>query len=213
MLHVWTQLLAGQTMYPMFVLTGPGISALPSPLIQWEVGISQLKVKRSQSHYRHMLTKIEAWRLPCKMVAYLDADAFAIRSPDRIFDRCNRSQFCAVQDQGIADQSYFNAGVLVLRPSYHEYKRIRSFVNRVFINEFSEQGVLNRAYANHWKRLPIRYNRMHLANGGLYKQNDIIIHEKLDSMPIHLHHTLLSRIHPPNISTPRYNSQLLPARR
>ena len=85
--------------------------------------------------YKEQYTKLHAWSLPCRQVAYFDYDGFPLRNMDTIFDECGDAPFCAVADTMTPINPkyrgrYFNGGVLVLRPSATTYAHLLSEADR-----------------------------------------------------------------------------------
>ena len=147
--------------------------------------------------YREQYTKLHAWSLPCRQVAYLDYDGFAVRNMDSIFDECGTSPLCAVADTMTPINpkyrgKYFNGGVLVLRPNNGTYEQLlreaEADAKAKRARWFAEQGFLNQRYRGQVKLLPNGYNVMgaSLERGlkqeqwrRMHPERDFFVHEKV----------------------------------
>ena len=137
--------------------------------------------------YKEQYTKLHAWSLPCRQVAYFDYDGFPLRNMDTIFDECGDAPFCAVADTMTPINPkyrgrYFNGGVLVLRPSATTYAHLLSEAEVDARGRrarwYAEQGFLNTHYRN-WSHLPAGYNVMGVSVGQrVQPARDYFVHEK-----------------------------------
>ncbi|GAB5364272.1 hypothetical protein AAMO2058_000955600 [Amorphochlora amoebiformis] len=125
------------------------------------------------------LTKLRAWSLAerYKKIVYIDADAIAIRNPDKLFDisLSKTNPFAAAPDLFPPDK--FNAGVLVLRPDLEVFGAL---LRRVGGNAISydggDTGFLNHCFPDwfHWpreNRLSFGFNAQRTLHWFTYKNN------------------------------------------
>eukprot|EP00466_Bigelowiella_natans_P006512 jgi/Bigna1/135215/aug1.28_g9923 len=143
---------------------------------------------------RGFFTKLEAWRLPCTRVIYLDTDILAVGNPDVLFELAqggSRPDFLfAVQDSQPHMQGHApipNTGVMVLKPDIRVYARIvetLSAASATPLHEmpFYEQGFIGKFFAGKWVQLPAKYNFcVRYLNRPLYqdirhRDNKVFIH-------------------------------------
>mmetsp|Transcript_28955 Transcript_28955/g.46484 ORF Transcript_28955/g.46484 Transcript_28955/m.46484 type:complete len:289 (+) Transcript_28955:184-1050(+) len=118
---------------------------------------------------RGFFTKLEAWRLPCTRVIYLDTDILAVGNPDVLFELAqggSRPDFLfAVQDSQPHMQGHApipNTGVMVLKPDIRVYARIVETLSAsatpLHEMPFYEQGFIGKFFAGKWVQLPAKYN-------------------------------------------------------
>lgn len=175
---------------PHRLLHGPRAQVHPYKL---DVIKSSVRSPRMQRHYESMYTKFEAWRLPCRQVAYVDYDVLTLRSPDRIFDECGYAPFCAVQG-GRSDQRYFSGGVFVMRPDNRSFSAFMTALHSDELHgishEYAEQDLLNEMYPD-WKALPTHYNVQGVGAGRSWDENATVwMHEKYWKLPAATAHKL-----------------------
>jgi len=144
------------------------------------IPVDLLQAKTDQPQYRYTRTKFEVWKVtPCRQVLLVDLDSVFIRDPALVFDHCPPEHpLCAVHDQGMPERpSYFNAGVLVLRPSLDMYKRLNRASMSGTSHTFPEQDTLNEFP---WHPMPVKCNLMAACCHGKITWGDtIIVHEKI----------------------------------
>ena len=135
------------------------------------------------ARYKFMRTKFEAWNLmQCKQVLWVDLDTIFVRDPALVFHFCPPTQdVCAVWDQGMADNpQYFNAGVMVLRPSERTYHKLNNLSMHGPPDSFGDQDTANKLFRGKWHRMPIQCNLMHYTrHKHIDWKNTIIVHEKI----------------------------------
>ena len=115
--------------------------------------------------YRLVHTKLHAWALPCRQVAFLDYDGVALRKLDAVFDACGADEaLCACQDRVVTKRAGLrlpNAGMLVLRRNTTAHRLLIAAAadeaRRGRQRLYFEQGFLNTKYPR-WKELPIGFN-------------------------------------------------------
>mmetsp|Transcript_18960 Transcript_18960/g.26415 ORF Transcript_18960/g.26415 Transcript_18960/m.26415 type:complete len:445 (-) Transcript_18960:33-1367(-) len=138
---------------------------------------------------RGFFTKLEAWRLPCQRVVYLDTDILVVRNPDNLFDlsECRpKAEFFAVPDsQPHMDGTKRtpNTGVMILKPNLETYCTMRKKLREApALHDLPsyEQGFLGDFFPA-WAELSPEYNFcIRYANRPLYKdvrrESAVIIH-------------------------------------
>lgn len=116
--------------------------------------------------YRFVHTKLHAWSLPCKQVAFLDYDAVPLRNLDSVFDECGQdAELCACHDQVTPKRPGLrlpNAGMLVVRANNESMQRwlvdsAESEFATGHVRMHAEQGFLNSFFPN-WKAVDAGYN-------------------------------------------------------
>jgi hypothetical protein len=116
-------------------------------------------------HYQHVYAKFHLWELTeYDQVMYLDADCLVVNNPHSAFEKCQG--FCAVRDEYIHKthanrglSSYFNVGVMVIKPSLDVYKEMIKRVSALKANpKFPEQDLLNDYYDKKWTSLGYEFN-------------------------------------------------------
>ena len=139
-----------------------------------------MEAKTDQPQYKYMRTKFAVWKVaPCRRVLYVDLDSVFIRDPALVFDYCPPSfPLCAVHGQGMPGKmSYFNAGVMVLRPSLVMYNLLNQASIHGKSHTLAEQDTLNEFP---WHPMPVKCNLMLLCCRGRIEWADTIIaHEKI----------------------------------
>ena len=193
MLQLWLRRMRRFTALPIVVMH----ANVPSPrrlmnatalrLQLHRVGLLVVDPPGTLPWYKEQYTKLHAWSLPCRQVAYFDYDGFPLRNMDTIFDECGDAPFCAVADTMTPINPkyrgrYFNGGVLVLRPSAITYAHLLSEAEVDARGRrarwYAEQGFLNTHYRN-WSHLPAGYNVMGVSVGQrVQPARDYFVHEK-----------------------------------
>lgn len=102
-------------------------------------------------------TKLHLWRLTdYKKITYLDADAYALRNVDELFDfPKNGQQIAAAPDMGWPD--CFNSGMFVFYPKQQTYDALLAFSQSHESFDGGDQGLLN-DYFPDWDRISFSFN-------------------------------------------------------
>ena len=139
-----------------------------------------LKSTGVSPHYERMLTKLHIWNMTeFDRIAYFDVDRIFMHDPSSLFDLC-KTNFCAVQDHGITNRKYFNAGFFVTTPSLETFKMLYALREKANNRGLAEQDMLNDVFSD-WTALPAEYNLMpkgFIPTIRTSLQNAISIHEK-----------------------------------
>ena len=134
--------------------------------------------------------KMRCWQVDASILCWIDADMLVIKNMDDIFDLlpsdkdlaaspaciCNPNkvstypaywnpQNCpfSTKNQTISDKKYFNAGLLLFRPSQVTLDAFEAYINakeEIGSWTFAEQDFLNEYYAGQWEILPYVYNAL-----------------------------------------------------
>lgn len=147
------------------------------------VELADTKTAKGAAHYKYMRTKFEAWKLmQCKRVLWVDLDTIFVRDPALVFHFCPPTKdMCAVWDQGQAGRpNYFNAGVMVLRPSERTYNRLNHLSMTGPPQVFGDQDTSNELFRGKWHRMPMQCNFMRACcHKRMDWKNVIIVHSKV----------------------------------
>ena len=216
MVSLWANRMLHFTALPVYVMFAGPVNA--TQILQHADPFGRLRLlpvtlldfatRSTLPRYRHLWTKLHAWRLPCQRVALLDYDGWAVAAPDGIFDACDSSaELCAshaydvgrnaemafARAAGAQRPDYFNAGVLVLQPSNRTFERLLS---RARLDQQAnahrkegDQDFFNVAFPE-WKELNRSFNIM----GGLWRREGQ--HAWASSGRAHFIHERIAR-HPP----------------
>ena len=106
-----------------------------------------------------LFTKLLAWRLTMyEQVLYTDLDALFVHSPAHLFQmRLSNESPAMVLDT--THRHYFNAGVIMLRPSEDEYQRlVAAMDSNTQSGDSAEQDFLNIFYHSRIVQLDKRFN-------------------------------------------------------
>ncbi|CAF1048349.1 unnamed protein product [Adineta steineri] len=137
------------------------------------------------------LIKLYAWNMTqYSTILVLDADVMIIGSieePLRIMRRNKDIPLLAVNFPFSANKSenktfltsYFNAGVLFLRPNAEDYKKLihLSSINTYYHLKYPQQNLLNTYFLGRWLALSIIYNYTHRNSIWITQKNNIrIVH-------------------------------------
>jgi lipopolysaccharide biosynthesis glycosyltransferase len=128
-------------------------------------------VPRSEAwnHYlsSKMFSKLMVWRLTMyEQILYTDLDTVFTQSPKRLFQMRLSSDNPAMVLH-TSHRQYYNAGVIVLRPSEDEYQRLVSAMNaNTHTGEHAEQDFLNIFYHSRIVQLDRRFNTQVCAKEG-----------------------------------------------
>ncbi|KGQ01796.1 hypothetical protein PAAG_11367 [Paracoccidioides lutzii Pb01] len=99
-------------------------------------------------------SKIELWRqTQYRQIVYIDADVVSLRAPNELLTI--NTNFAAVPDTGWPD--CFNTGLMVLRPSMHDYYSLLALAQQGVSFDGADQGLLN-IHFKKWDRLSFVYN-------------------------------------------------------
>lgn len=112
---------------------------------------------------RYNFSKLRAWQLiSYSKIILIDSDMLVIDSIDDLFDKVD--DFAAVRNYqspfaslGSRDEVLFNSGLMVLRPSMDEFKRMGQKLGFLYSYNGGDQGFLN-SYFKSWQELPPEYN-------------------------------------------------------
>jgi lipopolysaccharide biosynthesis glycosyltransferase len=155
----------------------------PYKLDKFQKGISNYAFER----FAEAWTKLRCWELiDVGVLCWLDADMLITQNMDEIFDLlpqdkelgacptciCNPSKVEAYPKWWVPENcpysgttdpslSYFNAGLLLFRPSLKTLEKLEAYVSaKKDLTEwiFAEQDFLNEYYRGAYHRLPIIYN-------------------------------------------------------
>jgi len=111
-----------------------------------------------------MFSKFQMWRLTSyKHVTYVDSDTIVLRDPmpalTKAYEMVMGDVSGMVIDLGFCVDNYFNAGVMVIRPSMKVFSDLLFYRNWVIYNDgYVEQGFLNAFYAGSLISLPTELN-------------------------------------------------------
>ncbi len=110
----------------------------------------------NQLYDSKLFSKLWIWRLTMyEMILYTDLDVIFIQTPVQLFHmRLPTQNPAMVKD--ISQKHYFNAGVMLLRPSEDEYQRLISSMDST--TNDNEQDFLNRFYHGRIVQLDSRFN-------------------------------------------------------
>lgn len=142
--------------------------------------VDLMVAKTDHPQYKYMRTKFQIWKaMQCMQVLFMDLDVLFVRDPTYVFNYCPpQYDLCAVHDQGMQDKSYFNAGVMVLKPSLQTFDRLNKASLNGPAQMFAEQDTLNKLSS--WHAMPIKCNLMGACCGSKIDWHDtIIVHEKI----------------------------------
>ena len=128
------------------------------------IPVAPLVVKGTTAGYELMTTKLHLWNLTqFDIVAYYDTDFLFLSSPLPLFASCGDAELCACDDIRLSKGSvgkYFNAGMMVLRPSRQRYEALLADKHLADGREFAEQDYLNDYFDGEWRVLSPDFNRM-----------------------------------------------------
>lgn len=143
----------------MVVLCGVDVSSATKHILSDDGWIVKT-VPSPGKHGPGFLNKLEAWKLiEYRRIVYIDGDAIVIQNVDELF-RCG--SLCAVFR---ASDNFFNAGIIVLKPSLETYKQLLSeipLLDVVYQND--DQYLLNLYYRT------LCYAHMFNASDGIYHE-------------------------------------------
>ena len=110
---------------------------------------------------KSLLSKLWLWNVTdYEQIVYMDSDIQLLRSPAALLHLC-QADLCAAPDTFMrADESYFNAGLLVLKPSAVSFDFLRAHAH-LADSAFCEQDMLNAVYKGKWQALDKSFNYMH----------------------------------------------------
>ncbi len=115
-----------------------------------------------------LFSKLWMWRLVMyEKILYTDLDTLFTRSPHQLFHTVRLQATPAMVLDPTRRHHYFNAGVMLLRPSEDEYHRLISAMNANgyhnyyyhYYGEYAEQDFLNIFYHGHIVQLDKKFNR------------------------------------------------------
>lgn len=215
MIRVWAARLANTTELPIFVMhTYAGARVLlqsvdaefPGRLHYWPVNIVHGGFWGKWPWYRFVHTKLHAWALPCRQVAFLDYDGIPLRNLDSVFDQCGESSpLCACEDHVTPHKVGLrlpNAGMLVLRTNHsaHQFllQEAETEARTSKTRYHAEQGFLNSHFPS-WRSMSDGYNinqyhtrsyarKNNMSESGaiaalLQSPASFFLHQKLKEMP------------------------------
>ena len=114
-----------------------------------------------------LFSKLWVWRLTMyEQLLYTDLDTLFIQSPNPLFHK-----HASTQNPGMVldatKRHYFNAGVILLRPSEDEYQRLTAAMDSYeHHGEYAEQDFLNIFYHGRIVQLDQRFNRQACVEEG-----------------------------------------------
>jgi lipopolysaccharide biosynthesis glycosyltransferase len=104
-----------------------------------------------------LFSKLLVWRLTVyERILYTDLDTLFVHPPNSLFHTSNENPAMALDT---THRNYFNAGVILLRPSEDEYQRLVSAMDaNTHSGEHAEQDFLNIFYHGRIVKLDKRFN-------------------------------------------------------
>eukprot|EP01102_Stenamoeba_stenopodia_P014671 TRINITY_DN4898_c0_g1_i1.p1 TRINITY_DN4898_c0_g1~~TRINITY_DN4898_c0_g1_i1.p1 ORF type:complete len:564 (-),score=19.50 TRINITY_DN4898_c0_g1_i1:71-1714(-) len=139
-----------KTQHDMYLLVTPNIPASVIKVVESEGWIVKQVSAIANPHRDHQLylkrlnmvfTKLNIYRLvEYEKIVILDADTMVISNSDELFDCVD---FCAVVRNG-----FFNAGVMVIRPSEELFTELTNLYKVLPSYNGGEQGFLNQWFSN-----------------------------------------------------------------
>jgi alpha-N-acetylglucosamine transferase len=120
----------------------------------------------NQLYSAKLFSKLWVWRLTMyEQILFTDLDVLFLRPPTQLFHTR-----VPTQNPGMVldtmRTSYFNAGIILLRPDEDEYQRLISAMDTAPQNsEFTEQDFLNIFYHGRITRMDASFNKQVCANG------------------------------------------------
>lgn len=111
-----------------------------------------------------LFSKLWIWRLQMyEQILYTDLDTLFIHSPEHLFHHMKlstQSPAMVLDPTRPRHHHYFNAGVILLKPSEDEYNRLITAMDaNNHHGEYAEQDFLNIFYHSHIVQLDARFNR------------------------------------------------------
>ena len=199
--RLWASRMLKVTSLPIYVMHSQvNATAILQPvdptnrLRYWRVDLIPGGYWARWPHYRYMHTKLEAWRLPCRQVGFLDYDTIPLRNFDNVFDKCGANEpLCATMDIVTPKKHGLkcpNAGMLVILTNLTTNRRLVNEAEREghegSKRMLAEQGFLNTHFPN-WKELPIGYNLPFYADAWqrLHHNSSYLYHRKIDEISMH----------------------------
>ena len=202
MARLWLSRMLRLTALPIFVMhAGVNASAMlgvvdPGQRVRYQpVDFIHGGYWGKWAHYRLMHTKLAAWNLPCKQVAFLDYDNVPLRNFDQVFDVCGDAQFCATKDVVYPKKPGLrlpNAGMMVIRTDATKYHKLVSAAEQEARENkkrmLAEQGFLLSHFPD-WKELPMAFNLPQWTESWkdgtavLADNSSFLYHRKLLDMP------------------------------
>ncbi len=104
-----------------------------------------------------------------RRVVFLDADLVVVQSLEPAIAVCGEAELCAVADL-MAGPNYFNAGLLIVRPSRKRFEELLVQMNKKPGRAYPEQDLLNEVFARKWKPLDAKFNQLHYNDAHRWSQ-------------------------------------------